>query len=264
MKKNIIKSIISILLIIILIFLIKNTYSQAKWKKQSRKMVQEYIEKNINSTFSINKITFFTSCDAKNKTGSKSNYTIENLYAYTDIAIFIDNNQGKSAEENTLKSLKISNIKFVKEPDLGEPNLYFKSINDFAKSEIKEENKIGDELNFTISSQNNVDLTKPILYNNCANPITLSYINQNIRTDYTMLDTENPITYNGKLLERCNVELEKIKASISFDIDIENNKGQKFKTTISTDIPYENNNKSIYDGNLRVDKDIKNVFIRYE
>ena len=264
MKKNIIKSIISILLIIILIFLIKNTYSQAKWKKQSRKMVQEYIEKNINSTFSINKITFFTSCDAKNKTGSKSNYTIENLYAYTDIAIFINNNQEKSTEENTLKSLKISNIKFIKNPDLGEPNLYFKSINDFAKSEIKEENKIGDELNFTISSQNNVDLTKPILYNNCANPITLSYINQNIRTDYTMLDTENPITYNGKLLERCNVELEKIKASISFDIDIENNKGQKFKTTISTDIPYENNNKSIYDGNLRVDKDIKNVFIRYE
>lgn len=264
MKKNIIKSIISILLIIILIFLIKNTYSQAKWKKQSRKMVQEYIEKNINSTFSINKITFFSSCDAKNKTGSKSNYTIENLYAYTDIAIFIDNNQVKSAEENTLKSLKISNIKFIKSPDLGEPNLYFKSINDFAKSEIKEENKIGDELNFTISSQNNVDLNKPILYNNCANPITLSYINQNIRTDYTMLDTENPITYNGKLLERCNVELEKIKASISFDIDIENNKGQKFKTTISTDIPYENNNKSIYDGNLRVDKDIKNVFIRYE
>ena len=264
MKKNIIKSIISILLIIILIFLIKNTYSQAKWKKKSRKMVQEYIEKNINSTFSINKITFFTSCDAKNKTGSKSNYTIENLYAYTDIAIFINNNQEKSTEENTLKSLKISNIKFVKEPDLGEPNLYFKSINNFAKSEIKEENKIGDELNFTISSQNNVDLNKPILYNNCANPITLSYINQNIRTDYTMLDTENPITYNGKLLERCNVELEKIKASISFDIDIENNKGQKFKTTISTDIPYENNNKSIYDGNLRVDKDIKNVFIRYE
>ena len=264
MKKNIIKSIISILLIIILIFLIKNTYSQAKWKKQSRKMVQEYIEKNINSTFSINKITFFSSCDAKNKTGSKSNYTIENLYAYTDIAIFIDNNQVKSAEENTLKSLKISNIKFIKNPDLGEPNLYFKSINDFAKSEIKEENKIGDELNFTISSQNNVDLNKPILYNNCANPITLSYINQSIRTDYTMLDTENPITYNGKLLERCNVELEKIKASISFDIDIENNKGQKFKTTISTDIPYENNNKSIYDGNLRVDKDIKNVFIRYE
>ena len=65
-----------------------------------------------------------------------------------------------------------------------------------------EQNKIENELQFETTSTNEVDLSKPVLYNNCANPITLSYVNQNIKTDYTMTDTQNPITYNGKLLKR--------------------------------------------------------------
>lgn len=149
-------------------------------------------------------------------------------------------------------------------PNQGNPDLYFKSINNFAKSEIKEENKIIDELEFTISSQNEVNLDKPVLYNNCANPITLSYINQNIKSDYTMLDVQNPITYNGKLLNRCGVLIENINASISFDIEIENNKNQKFKTTVYFDIPYENENESIYNGNIIERKDVNFNFYRYE
>ena len=88
-----------------------------------------------------------------------------------------------------------------------------------------------------------MDLSKPVLYNNCANPITLSYVNQNIKTDYTMTDTQNPITYNGKLLKRCGVSVKAINTSISFDIEIENNKNQKFRTTIYFDIPYESEEK---------------------
>src|SRR5699024_6208760 len=158
--------------------------------------------KNKETIFSINKVVFFSSSDSKNKSSSKTNFTIENLYTYTDIALFINNNSDENTAENTIKSLKISNIKFSKTPTLGEPGLYFKSINDFAKSEFQESNKIENELEFKITTENEVDLNEPVLYNNCANPITLSYINQNIKTDYTMTDTQNPITYNGKLLER--------------------------------------------------------------
>ena len=79
-----------------------------------------------------------------------------------------------------------------------------------------------------------------------------------------MTDTENPITYNGKLLERCGVDIDSINTSISFDIEIENNKSQKFKTTVYFDIPYENGEESIYNGNLKVYKDTKFNFYRYE
>lgn len=267
-KKFFIKKIfhvsIIILLIIILVFLCQKIYNNLLQKKSFEKSIISFAEKNKETIFSINKIVFFSSCDSKNKTSSQTNFTIENLYAYTDIALFIDNNSEENTSENTLKNVEISNINFTKEPIVGNPNLYYKSVENFAKSEIDEKNIINEELKFEITSEDEADFSKPVLFNNCANPITLSYINQNIKTDYTMTDTQNPITYNGKLLERCGVTKQSIETSISFDIEIENNKNQKFKTTVYFNIPYENEEKSIYDGNVTVKQDTNFNFYRYE
>lgn len=262
--KKIIHAIIIIFLIVILIFLFQSTYNKLLQKKIFENNIMNFAEKNSKKIFSIDKIVLFSSCDSKNKTSSQTNFTIENLYTYTDIAIFINNNSEENTLENTLKKVKISNIKISKEPEIGNPNLYYKSINNFAKSELEEKNKIEKELEFKITSENEADLSNPVLYNNCANPITLSYINQNIKTDYTMTDTENPITYNGKLLERCGVKLETIETSISFDVEIENNKSQKFKTTVFLDIPYQNESTTIYEGNFKTNKDTQFDFYRYE
>lgn len=262
--KKIIYFIIYIILILIFIFLCREKYKKLINKKNLENSTIEFAEKNKETIFSINKIIFFSSCDSKNKIGSKTNFTIENLFSYTDIAIFINNNSTDNTALNTLKNVKVYNIKFTKEPTIGKPNLYYKSLKDFAKSEINEQNIINDELKFEITSEDEADFSKPVLFNNCANPITLSYINQNIKTDYTMLDIQNPLTYNGKLLERCGVQIQAIDASISFDIEIENNKNQKFNTTVYFDIPYKDNQKSIYDGNYTVKQDINFNFYRYE
>ena len=262
-NKKLVKQIIFIILIIVLIvilfFLFNHIYNQLRKKKEFENEILSFSEKNEETVFSINKIIFFSSCDSKNKTSSQTNFTIENLYAYTDIAIFIDNGQKEISSENT-----ITNIKFTKQPELGTGNLYYKNVNNFAKSEIDENNKIENELQFETTSKDEVDLSKPVLYNNCANPITLSYVNQNIKTDYTMTDTQNPITYNGKLLKRCGVSVNSINTSISFDIEIQNNKKQKFRTTIYFDIPYEDEDKSINDGRIVVEKNAKFNFYRYE
>lgn len=262
--KRIIHGIIIILLIVIAIFLFRKVYNNLLNKKSFEESVISFIEKNQETIFSINKIVFFSSSDSKNKSSSVSNFTIQNLYTYTDIALFIDNNSEENTLENTLKNVEISNIKFTKEPTVGKPNLYYKSINDFAKSEFEEKNIIDKKLRFEVTSENEVDLSNPVLYNNCANPITISYINQNIKTDYTMTDTQNPITYNGKLLKRCGVSISSIDTSISFDIELENNKKQKFRTTIYLNIPFEDEEKSILDGNLIIKKDTKFNFYRYE
>ena len=262
--KKIIYIAIIIILIIILIFLFKKFYNNILQKKQFENSIISFAEKNKETIFSIDKIIFFSSCNAKNKNSSPTNFTIENLYAYTDIAIFINNNSEENTLENTLKKVKISNIKFTKKPEIGKPNLYFKSINDFAKSQIDEDNLITEEIEFETTSEEQADLTKPILYNNCANPITLSYINQNIKTDYTMTDTQNPITYNGKLLKRCDIITSSIETAISFDIELENNKNQKFRTVVYFDIPYKNNEQSIYDGSVQVNKETNIDFYRYE
>ena len=166
--------------------------------------------------------------------------------------------------ENTLKEVSIQNIQFNTKPNLGEPNLYFKSINQFSKSELKDENKIQDYLDFSISSEDSTSLDTPTLYNNLANPITLTYINSNIKTDYTITDTSVPITYDGSLLKRCNVSLQNIQARVSFDIYITNNLDQKFKSSVYLDIPLENEENSILNGSITERKTINTTFYRYE
>lgn len=206
----------------------------------------------------------FSSCDSKNKTSSANHFTIENLYQYTDFALFIGSTTAEKTLENTLKEVSIQNIQFKTKPNLGEPNLYFKSIHQFSKSELIDENKIQDHLDFSISSEDSTSLDTPTLYNNLANPITLTYINSNIKTDYTITDTSVPITYDGSLLKRCNVSLENIQARISFDIYITNNLDQKFKSSVYLDIPLENGETSILNGSITERKTINTTFYRYE
>ena len=206
----------------------------------------------------------FSSCDSKNKTSSANHFTIENLYQYTDIALFIESTTAEKTLENTLKEVSIQNIQFNIKPNLGEPNLYFKSIHQFSKSELIDENKIQDHLDFSISSEDSANLDTPTLYNNLANPITLTYINSNIKTDYTITDTSVPITYDGSLLKRCNVSLENIQARICFDIYITNNLDQKFKSSVYLDIPLENGETSILNGSITERKTINTSFYRYE
>lgn len=137
-------------------------------------------------------------------------------------------------------------------------------MNQFAKSDLIEENKINDTLDFNITSENEANLDTPTLYNNLANPITLSYVNQNIKSDYTITDTSTPITYDGSLLKRCNIDLASISCKVSFDIYITNNLDEEFKSTVYIDIPLQIQEKSIYDGNINLTQDTHFVFYRYK
>lgn len=125
-------------------------------------------------------------------------------------------------------------------------------------------NEINHDLNFTITSENEANLDSPVLYNNLANPITLSYVNQNIKSDYTMTDTSKPITYDGSLLKKCNVDLDSITCQFAFDIYITNHLEQEFKTTVLIDIPLQTETKSIYDGNVNVTQNTPFLFYRYQ
>ena len=186
------------------------------------------------------------------------------MYQYTDIALFINNNSSDFTMENTLKNVKINNIHFTTPPSYGNANLYYKNINNFASSQIIDENMLSNELTFNISSEDNVSLDTPTLYNNCANPIVLSYINQNIKNDYTITDTSTPITYDGSLLKKCGIILNSIKSNFSFDIYITNNLDQEFKCTVYMDIPLEDANSSIYNGSITSRQDTNYKFYRYK
>ena len=246
MEKKIKNNLLILILIIsILILLILTNYIYKIF------IGKIYIENSIEKTkevFSIDKIVLFSSSDADSNINSNITTTISNLSQYTDIAIFINSLTKEFDMENTLKSVSIKDITYNTSPKSGIPKLYYKNLNNFAKFEINENNLINSELHFSITSENELDYSKPILYNNCANPITLSYINTNIIDSYTIPNAVNPLSYDGSLLKKCNILLDDLKCSFSFTIYIENNLEEKYRCPVYIDIPLENHSDSIYNG----------------
>ena len=263
-KKKFVLTIITIILFIIVLILCYLLLYKYVLKRNFENSALDFSDKNQETIFEINNVTFFSSCDAKNKSASSSNFTLENLYQYTDMAFFITSPKEEKNLENTLKSVYIDNIKFTKLPTLGTPSLYYKNIYNFAKSDIIDSNLINNRLDFNISSEDETNLDTPTLYNNLANPIVLSYVNNNIKTDYTITNTSSPLTYDGSLLKKCDILLNWIRSSISFDIYITNNLDQEFKCTVFIDIPLESEEESIYDGSVTLSNNTNFVFYRYK
>ena len=272
-KKLLIPIIILIVLAISLVIFIVFNYLPIFYSKNNfENDVLAFANKNSKTVFSIDEITLFSSCDVKNKLSGKSSFTVENLFAYTDIAIFINKNSQESTLENTLKDVTLKNFSIDESPIDGQPCLYYKCLNQFAKSllpnqlENSSENlkPIDSELSFDTISNETSDFSNPVLYNNCANPITLSYIIENVKTDYTISDTSIPITYNGSLLKRCSVHISNIASKISFEIYITNYNDEKFKSKVFISIPFKNDTNSVYDGNITLKQNTNFVFYQYE
>ena len=198
-KKKIIFYSIFILLICLFIFLNIIILNKIRIIKLSLKFTESVLNYDFSSPFSINKIVCFSSANCETDINQNSSFTIKNLYQYTDMAIFINNNSnGNFDSKNTLNSVTLSNIEFVNKPNLGTPNLYYKSLNEFATSSYNENNLIENGLEFQVSSDDEIDFNNPMLYNNCANPITLCYINSNVKSNYTLVDSISNISYDRK------------------------------------------------------------------
>ena len=263
-KKKILFLIILILLITLLVFLSSTVFGMFLNKSACEDEYLNFANKNEKTVFSINKCVLFSNCNASNKSGSSNTFTIDNLYQYTDIAIFIDNNSNENTLENTLKSVKINNLKFIVTPSVGEQKIFYKNINSFAESTIPQDFGFENELVFNISSNDNESLETPVLYNNCANPIVLTYINNNIKNDYAIQDNSTSITYDGSLLKKCGVLLNSLNVKFSFDIYITNNLDEEFKCTVFVEPPIENDEKSLYDGAITLTQNTNYIFYRYK
>ena len=168
-KKTIMLIILTLVLFIVLIFvgsLAYNIFQKHYYSNLSAKSLFEFSANNQETIFSVDKITYFSSSNAKIETNPNSSFKISNLYQYTDIAIFLesshsDKSDGSDATENltyknTLKSVTISDIKYVLSPTIGTANLYYKNINDFASSSFDKKNIIKDTITFNTTAEDKI------------------------------------------------------------------------------------------------------------
>ena len=264
-KKSIIISVIFLFFLFLLVILLPITYKKVKAYNDSNFFVDSIIQlqqKNEKSIFSIDKITYYSSCNANGDTNSNSSFTISNLYQYTDIAIFLNPESTTLNEKNTLKKVTLDNIEIMLKPSVGIQNIYYKNLTDFATPKYLPENIINNSISFETTSENTIDYSKPILYNNCANPITLCYINSNLKDNYTFSNDISKLTYNGSLLKMCGIALSSLNCKISFNINITNNLDEIYSCPIILNIPLSTEYSTIYDGNLTFKDTVNYKFIR--
>ena len=266
-NKFITKLIITIALATLCIVTIVYIIGIYKVNSEFSSYIDELARLNSKTVFSIDRIYLYSSADATSNETTKPVWDL-NVSQFTDIAIYINNRAENGVNyENTIKELTISNVKF-NNLQSGTPSLYYKNVNDFAKLTNIEENRINDSLEFNIVNSGDADYTKPVIYSNCQNPITLEYVNTNMEEDTIISDISTPLTYDGSLLKKAGILLSQMECTISFTITIVNNYNQKFVATVYIDIPLEDsmNSTSIYDGKLV--KNIENTnlvkFIRVE
>ena len=250
------KLILCILLIIFLVFSIRNIVICQVANRNLAEMADSFYMSNAKTVFSIDKIILYSSANAIKNEVTRPVWNL-NVYQYTDIAIYINNHSDDELDsENAIKTLYIDNIKLngVKK---GEQSLYFKNAPDFGKSiystvEKKEDadsNKIGDKLEFSVLNDGDINYEKRQIYADCSSPITLEYVN-NIVNNKIISDIENDVKYDGSILKRSGIVLSDIKSSISFRINLTNNYNQKYMANVYIEIPLEDSvtGDNIYSG----------------
>ena len=240
---------IAILIFIAFIAIFKQKLDKLNFENE----ILSIAEANSKTTFFIDKIFLYSNSNAITNETNKPLWNL-NIYQYTDIAIYLNNNSNEGlTSENTLQQLYIDNIKYSVTPEKGTPTLYYKNINDFGRPTFNDENIINDKLEFTVQDSNSeIDYSKPCLYTNCSTPISLEFVNKDIKTN-AIISNDNPLVFDGSLLKRSNITLNSIATSISFNINIINNLNELFICNVNINIPLENTdtNETIYNGSIK-------------
>ena len=81
-------------------------------------------------------------------------------------------------------------------------------------------------------------------------PITLRYLNQNIKNGHVINNIEDSLSFDGSILKRSSIPLSSIKNEVSFTIHIINELNEDYSYQVVLQVPLQNAdaNKTIYDG----------------
>ncbi len=245
------KLVATIVLIVIFIILLTNLIINKVTNNKFAQEANEFSKMNATTVFSIDKIYMYSSASATSNQDTRPIWNLD-VSQYTDIALYINNRplEGQNYE-NSIKEMYISNVKFVG-PEVGTPTIYYKNINNFGKINSTEDYKIEDKLEYDVIKEGDVDYSKPQIFSNCQNPITLEYINKDIKQNTIISDISSEIKFDGSILRRTGVILDTISSTLSFKITIINYYNQEFVTNVYIDIPLRDtvNNATIYNSNI--------------
>lgn len=245
-------AILLIALFVIFILYYNFVFSEVLARNSFANQMIEIADQNENPIFTVQKILLYSNANAIDNSDDLSLKNMS-ILQYTDISIYIDNLGTISdlTDENTVRELYIDNINIKPNADIGSQVLNYKNPLNFGKYEnlqLPENGRIDFNIVNTNSENENHDYSTPTFYTDCSNPISLGYINKDILTNYSATQDSNTVSFNGKVLQEANINLDDISYNLSFRINIVNNLGEKFVYNMSFDVDLNDENGGIYNG----------------
>lgn len=241
-KIILLKSVLFVVLFALFLVLFITVYGNYKLKSEFERSVLEFANLNSETAFEIDNITLYSSASAT--ASSDGNGRID-ISQFTDISFTVKNLKNKKIEEFSIVDISFSTL-----PELGTPTLTYKNPLEFGKLTNFDvascENITFEVLNY----DKDIDYSKPYVLNNLSNPITLEYINQNVKSNFGLQTSTTSRSYDGRLLKEANVNLSNIACRLSFHILILTSDGQSYNCKVIIDIPLKQENASIYDGSI--------------
>ena len=281
LKANWIKFFLILCILIIIIalslFIILNWLGRNKFTDEITNFA------NKSSIFSLSRIYCYSSASGINNTEGKAMWDI-NVSQYTDIALGLSiNNVNNDLTNNlsdsnlqvvdaspkySISKIYIDNISFSNNStgtlSLGYiPILSFGLISNY---ELTNPEKHQNKIDFNIVNDketllNNI-LQEPSIDKNLVLPITLRYLNSNIKTDHTITNIEEKLAFDGSILKRASIPLSSIKNEVTFNIHIVTNSSEEYMYPVHLQIPLQNedNGKNIYDGSYSQELEFNNCY----
>lgn len=263
-KRLIIKSIITILLVVILLFLCYRVINRIFLKVNFESNIENLSTLNASTVFSIEKVALYSSASGVQKEETSSASWIMDISQYTDIAIYL-NSPTSYSDETAIQALWIDSISFVSDitEESSNQSLNYKNIYEFGK--VSDLTTLTNPFSISykiLSANQTIDYTKPQMYETYDNPITLEFVNKNIKENQTIQNTSDSLEFNGSLLKRANILLEEITPKMKFTIHILNNLNQEFICNYYLEVPLKDAEKSIYDGSYYTEIQNPGLFYR--
>ena len=266
-----------IIIIALSLFIVPNWLGRNKFTDELDRFA------NKSSVFSLSKIYCYSSASGINNTEGKAMWDV-NVSQYTDIALGLSinnvnndltNNLGNSnsqvvdtSPKYSISKIYIDNISFSNNStgtlSLGYiPILNFGLIsNDELTNPGKQQNKI--DFNIVDNKEillNNI-VPEPSIDKNLVLPITLRYLNSNIKVNHTITNIEENLSFDGNILKRASIPLSSIKNEVTFTIHIITKSSEKYMYPVHLQIPLQNedNGKNIYDGSYSQELEFNNCY----
>ena len=193
--------------------------------------ILKYDEKGeTNMPFNLSKINIISTIGGEDVADEANKWNIK-IDLNNDLNLYIEKNE-KYRKQETIKCVKINNIKVLEEPKIGEIKI-FKPINDELLLYKNIEENVVSELEYVGATSTN---NKNMQISNQGGVIQFRCSNLNIGTYVSNVDEE--IKHN-ELIKKINVKEEDITSKIAFDLIICLDSGKSYKAEVDIKIPNE-------------------------